>query len=70
MEGGPRLFGQFVDSGHVNELFLTVSPALVGQRGDQSLGLIHGTDFGRSPKRTRLLSIRRHASHLFLRYAL
>ena len=69
-EGGPKLFGQLVATGYVDELFLTLSPALLGQRGEQSFGLVHGTDFGRTPKRARLLSVRRHESHLFLRYGL
>jgi riboflavin biosynthesis pyrimidine reductase len=69
-EGGPRLFGQLVQSNHVDQLFLTVSPSLAGQRGDRSFGIILGVEFGRSPKWSRLLSIRRHESHLFLRYAL
>jgi riboflavin biosynthesis pyrimidine reductase len=69
-EGGPRLFGQMVESNRVDELFLTVSPVLAGQRGDQSFGLIHDLDFGRTPKWTRLRSVRVHDSHLFLRYAL
>ena len=69
-EGGPRLFGQLVQGNQVDQLFVTVSPALAGQRGDQSFGIILGVDFGRSPKWGRLLSIRRHESHLFLRYAL
>jgi riboflavin biosynthesis pyrimidine reductase len=68
-EGGPKLFGQLIESDRVDELFLTVSPALEGQ-SDRSFGLIHGVDFGRTPKRSRLLSVRRHESHLFLRYRL
>jgi riboflavin biosynthesis pyrimidine reductase len=69
-EGGPQLFGQMVKANQVDELFVTVSPVLSGQHGDESFGLIHGTDFGRKPKWSRLLSVRRHESHLFLRYAL
>ena len=68
-EGGPRLFGQLVSKDRVDELFLTVSPVIEGQ-GDQSFGLIRGVEFGRTPKRSRLRSVRRHESHLFLRYAL
>jgi riboflavin biosynthesis pyrimidine reductase len=68
-EGGPHLFGQLVGSDRVDELFLTVSPVLEGQ-SDQSFGLIRGLDFGRTPKRSRLRSVRRHESHLFLRYRL
>jgi riboflavin biosynthesis pyrimidine reductase len=69
-EGGPQLFGQLVSNDRVDELFLTVSPVLEGQKSDQSFGLIRGVDFGRTPKRSRLLSVRRHESHLFLRYQL
>ena len=69
-EGGPLLFGQLVSNDRVDELFLTVSPVLEGQKSDQSFGLIRGVDFGRTPKRSRLLSARRHESHLFLRYQL
>lgn len=69
-EGGPHLFGQMVEGHHVDELFLTLSPALAGRRGEQSFGMIHTVDFGRSPRWGQLLSVRRHESHLFLRYAL
>jgi len=69
-EGGPQLFGQLVSNDRVDDLFLTVSPVLEGQKSDQSFGLIRGVDFGRTPKRSRLLSVRRHESHLFLRYQL
>ncbi|TMF45242.1 MAG: hypothetical protein E6I24_09945, partial [Chloroflexi bacterium] len=67
-EGGPRLFGQMVANDRVDELFLTVSPVLAGQKGDRSFGLVHGVDFGREPKQGRLVSVRRQGSHLFLRY--
>lgn len=69
-EGGPQLFGQLVMHDLVDELFETVSPSLIGRRADESFGLVHGVDFGRKPKWSRLLSVRRHESHLFLRYAL
>jgi riboflavin biosynthesis pyrimidine reductase len=69
-EGGPQLFGHLVSHDRVDELFLTVSPVLEGQKSDQSFGLIRGVDFGRTPKPGRLLSARRHESHLFLRYQL
>lgn len=68
-EGGPHLFGQLVDRNRVDELFLTVSPKLVGQHG-RSFGLIRGVDFGRTFKGGRLMSVRRADSHLFLRYQL
>jgi len=68
-EGGPHLFGQLVARNRVDELFLTVSPKLVGQQ-DRSFGLIRGVGFGRTFKGGRLLSVRRADSYLFLRYAL
>src|SRR5437899_4814731 len=67
-EGGPQLFGQLVANDRVDELFLTVSPVLAGQKGERSFGLVHGVDFGREPKQGRLVSVRRQGSHLFLRY--
>ena len=69
-EGGPRLFGELLAAQRVNELFLTVSPNVVGRRGEQEFGFIQGVEFGRSPRWAQLLSVRRHESHLFLRYSL
>jgi 5-amino-6-(5-phosphoribosylamino)uracil reductase len=69
-EGGPRLFGQLLAADRVDELYLTLSPALIGQRDRESFGFIEGVSFGRSPRWSRLLSLRQHESHLFLRYAL
>lgn len=67
-EGGPTLFGQLVEASLVDELFLTVAPALAGQKNN--FGLIHGVDFGKDLKRASLASIRQHESYLFLRYRL
>jgi len=71
-EGGPTLFGALAGAGLVDELFLTLSPVLAGRPSDEPrLSLLEGT--GLMPERTaaaRLLSLRRAASHLFLRYEL
>ena len=67
-EGGPHLFGQFLASDLVDELFLTVAPQVVG-RSDGRLGLVEGVAL--APAATRwfeLVSVRRSANHLFLRY--
>jgi riboflavin biosynthesis pyrimidine reductase len=71
-EGGPRVIGAFLEAGVVNELFLTVSPLLVGRTPlDERLSLVEGADLLRSgPVDARLLGIRRDVNHLFLRYAL
>ena len=67
-EGGPTLFGCLLDEGLVDELFLTISPRLFGrQLEDGRKPLVDGVDLAGRP--LDLLSLRRHESHLFLRYA-
>jgi riboflavin biosynthesis pyrimidine reductase len=68
-EGGPTLFGELVQQGLVDELFLTASPVLFGRRpGDGRKSLVEGLDL--AGKGADLLGVRRHDSHLFLRYRL
>ena len=70
-EGGPRLFGSLLASGLVDDLFLTMSPLLAGRAEQPRLALVEGSEF--LPDETiamRLLSVRRHESHLFLRQRL
>lgn len=71
-EGGPTLFGALAGAQLVDELFLTLSPVLAGRpTAGGRLSLLEGA--GVLPERTaaaRLLSVRRAASHLFLRYEL
>lgn len=67
-EGGPRLFGDLVQGGFVDELFLTVSPQLFGRRdGDGKKPIVDGADF--AGMALELTSVRRHGSHLFTRYS-
>jgi riboflavin biosynthesis pyrimidine reductase len=66
-EGGPALVGQFLAEDLVDELFLTVSPRLFGRyAADARKALVDGVDLGGKP--LELGSVRRHGSHLFLRY--
>ncbi len=68
-EGGPSLVGQLLAEGLLDELFLTISPRLFGrQPADERKSLVDGVDL--SGRSLELLSLRRHGSHLFLRYAL
>jgi riboflavin biosynthesis pyrimidine reductase len=71
-EAGPHIFSSLLAAGLVDELFLTVSPILAGRsEGVTRLGLIEGRDLIADAAPTeRLLSIRRHGAHLFLRYQL
>ncbi|HZU16346.1 MAG TPA: dihydrofolate reductase family protein [Candidatus Dormibacteraeota bacterium] len=72
-EGGPHLLGSLLRAGAPDELFLTLSPRLIGRGGPgpARLGLVEGGRLGLDrPLPARLLSLRRHGSHLFLRYEL
>lgn len=65
-EGGPTLLAATLAPGLVDELFLTISPMLVGG-GEPSV--VEGVAFER-PDGLRLLSAFEHDSFLFLRYAI
>ena len=71
-EGGPHAIGPMFAAGLVDELFLTLSPLLLGRVStDVRFGLVEGTDLiGAGPVPGRLLGARRAGDHLFLRYAL
>jgi riboflavin biosynthesis pyrimidine reductase len=68
-EAGPHTFGSLVAGGLVDELFLTISPLLAGDRGQTSrLGLVESVELMPPGMRERLLGVRRHGDYLFLRY--
>jgi riboflavin biosynthesis pyrimidine reductase len=68
-EAGPHTFGALVESGEVDELFLTTSPFLAGDAGTGSrLHLVEAADLVPLVA-CRPLSVRRHGAHLFTRYA-
>ena len=69
-EAGPHTFGTLVASGRVDELFLTTSPFLAGDAGTGSrLHLVEAADLVPLVE-CRPLSLRRHGTHLFTRYAI
>ncbi len=70
-EGGPTVLGSLLAAGLVEELFLTISPLVAGRDAEEARpGLVAGHVFlPASRVGWRLLSARRHGSHLFLRYA-
>jgi riboflavin biosynthesis pyrimidine reductase len=71
-EGGPTLIGGLLEKGLLDELFITVSPVLAGRSSESARpGLVQAREL--LPSRTILAdlwSVRRHASHLFLRYGI
>jgi riboflavin biosynthesis pyrimidine reductase len=69
-EGGPHVIGSFLEAGQVDELFLTISPLLTGRTFlDPRLALVEGADLLPGVS-SELLSVRKEASHLFLRYGI
>ena len=70
-EGGPHVTGDLIASDLLDELFITVSPVLAGRDHEPRLGMVAGLEL--LPAKgawTRLLSARRQADFLFLRYGL
>lgn len=70
-EGGPTVIGLLLRDRVLDELFLTLSPALAGRQGALStrLSLVEGLALPPDAFAVaRLLSARRQAAHLFLRY--
>lgn len=69
-EAGPRLFGELLHSGLVDELFLTVAPQIAGRRSENPrLGLVEDVALWPDhPRWSHLVSLRRSGNHLFTRY--
>src|SRR3989344_1224645 len=69
MEGGPTLLGSFLRDNLINELFLTVSPKIVGNEKGKTLTLVENTLFpAMSIKNLKILSVKVIGDELFLRY--
>ena len=67
-EAGPHTFGSLLTAALVDDLFLTISPLLAG-RGNTTYGLVESAALLPPGVPARVLSVRRHEQHLFLRYA-
>ena len=69
-EAGPTLFGEFLEGGFVDELFLTVAPQVAGRAADHPRpGLVASVPFlPATAPWWKLLSAKKSGDHLFLRY--
>ena len=70
IEGGPHLMGEFFAERCLDELFLTLSPQVAGRENSlERFGIVAEKIFAPDhPLWGRLISVKRGASHLFLRY--
>jgi riboflavin biosynthesis pyrimidine reductase len=68
-EGGPGLMGSMLEASVVEQLFLTISPKLIGGASGR-VPLTDGVDLLDRTPGAKLLSVRRSAEYLFLRYEL
>jgi riboflavin biosynthesis pyrimidine reductase len=69
-EAGPTLFGEFLEGGFVDELFLTVAPQIAGRAANHPRpGLVENAQFSPATAPwSKLLSAKKAGEHLFLRY--
>lgn len=72
VEGGPQLMGNFLAEQCLDELFLTLAPQIAGRvSSTERPGFVSGTLFAPDhPLWSKLISIQRAESYLFLRYRL
>ena len=59
--------GSMLEAGVVEQLFLTISPTLIGG-GEERPPFTDGSDLLEGDSETELLSVRRSDDYLFLRY--
>jgi riboflavin biosynthesis pyrimidine reductase len=72
VEAGPRLLGDFLAEGCLDELFLTIAPQIAGRDGaGERPGFVAGQRFAPDdPRWATLVGLKRAESHLLARYAL
>lgn len=69
MEGGPHLLGSFLAADLIDEVFLTISPKIIGNKEKIALTLVEGYLFKpEEVKNLELLSFEKHENELYLRY--
>jgi riboflavin biosynthesis pyrimidine reductase len=69
-EGGPKLYGQFLAAGAVDEFFLTLSPQIAGRSADATRpAVVEGVEFvPDTAPWLQIVSVKQKAAYLYLRY--
>lgn len=68
VEGGPNVNYQFCQARHVDQIFLTLAPRLIGAKND--LTMVMGPRVLPQPAQISLLSVEQQGEELFLRYGI
>jgi len=68
-EGGPRLGGELIAGGLLDELWLSIAPRVAAGQTDDARRIVTGPEL-QPPAELRLLGAAQSGSELFLRYAL
>lgn len=71
MEGGPTLFGSFLEENLIDELYLTIAPKIFGNLSGKTLSLVEGVLFPPNEvKHLKLISVKKIGDEVFLHYNL
>lgn len=69
VEGGPTLFGSFLEEDLIDEIFLTIAPKIFGNKKGKALTLVESKLFSADQvKRLQIISVKQIEDELFLRY--
>lgn len=68
IEGGPTLLGSFFNEGLIDEVFLTIAPKIYGSKPFSTKTLIEGILLPPNKFKLKLISVKKIADELFLRY--
>lgn len=71
IEGGPSLIGSFLEEDLMDEIFLTITPKIFGNKAGKTLTLVENILFPANKiKNLRVLSVKKIGDEIFLRYKL
>lgn len=69
IEGGPHLLGSFLKENLLDEVFLTITPKIVGNEKDATITLVEGVLFPPNQINLKLISVENIDDEVFLRYS-